>query len=85
MMEYVANKGPDDLGAFFHAGTPCEAQLGSASDVSYEMNGFTPDVDGSGSGTYKIHFVRDGREGFVYSHYDKATRKFDHDEVKENK
>jgi hypothetical protein len=79
--EFVANKGPDDWGALWHAGYPLAAKYQSSNDTSYEGKGFEKDPDNSGSGTYLTHFSYAGHTGIVRSHYNVTTHKFDHDEI----
>jgi hypothetical protein len=82
--EFVTNKGPDDWGAMWHAGYPLAAKYGKFEQTSYSMNVFDKDPDGSGSGTYHVHYVYNGHSGVILCHYDKATHKFDHDEIEPN-
>ena len=81
MTEFVINKGPDDWGSMWHAGYPLSAKYGKFQNASYTMNAFDKDTDGSGSGTYHLRFVYNGYRGTILCHYDKATGKFDHDEI----
>lgn len=84
LMEFGMNKGPDDIGAMWHAGYPVAAKYGMASANSYSVEDFQKDTDDSGSGTYKIRFKYGDHRGMILCHYDKAARKFDHDDIEEN-
>jgi len=79
--EFCINKGPDDWGSMWHAGYPLSAKYGKFQSASYTMNAFDKDPNGSGSGTYHVHFEYNGSTGTVLCHYDKTTGKFDHDEI----
>jgi len=79
--EFAINKGPDDWGSLWHAGYPLSAKYGKWQESSYESGNFDKDADGSGSGTYHVRFEYNGHTGVVLCHYDKATGKFDHDEI----
>jgi len=79
--EFVVNKGPDDWGSLWHAGYPLAKQYGARQECSYVGGAFDKDPDGSGSGTYHVHFDYNDHTGVVLCHYDKASGKFDHDEI----
>ena len=85
VMEFVVNKGPDDWGSMWHAGYPLSAKYGKFQSSSYTMNTFEKDTNGSGSGTYRVHFEYNGHAGVVLCHYDKSTGKFDRDEIVSDK
>jgi hypothetical protein len=79
--EFIVNKGPDDWGSMWHAGYPLSAKYGPFQSASYTMTSFDKDPNGSGSGAYRVRFEYNGQSGTVLCHYDKATDKFDHDEI----
>ena len=83
--EFVINKGPDDWGSMWHAGYPLSAKYGKFQSASYTMNAFDKDPNGSGSGTYHVHFEYNDHTGVILCHYDKPTGKFDHDEIDPDK
>ena len=83
--EFVINVGPDDWGAAWHAGYPLSDKYGSVDNRTCQNVGFDKDVDGSGSGTYRVHYGYGVYAGIVRCHYNKVTRNFDHDEIQEQR
>jgi len=79
--EFGINKGPDDWGSMWHAGYPLSAKYGKFQSASYTLDSFEKDPGDSGSGTYHVRFEYNGKMGLVLCHYDKATGKFDRDEI----
>lgn len=79
--EFIVNKGPDDWGSLWHSGYPLSAKYGKWHESSYELQSFEKDANGSGSGTYHVHFEYNQHTGVVLCHYDKLTGKFDSDQV----
>jgi hypothetical protein len=80
--EFIANKGPDDVGAMWHTGYPLSAKYGKLQRSSYySIQSFDKDNQESASGTYHIHFKYNGQAGIILCHYDKPTGKFDRDEI----
>jgi hypothetical protein len=80
-MEFVTNKGPDDLGALWHAGYPLSAKYGKMQHTSYTLESFS--LEDGGSGTYDIRYNYNGHAGEILCHYSKPKRQFDRDQIQE--
>jgi hypothetical protein len=83
VVEFVRNKGPDDWGATFHAVHVLHEKFGQSESPKINMTDYeyVKDASEQVSGMYRFHYRCAGQYGAIMVHYDKATGKFDSDEV----
>ena len=78
LLEYVNNKGPDDVGAILHASRVIKEKSPGASLDVLDYT-FTKDIRHPGSGSYKFPYALDGKNGSLVCHYNGTSGKFDGD------
>ena len=81
LTQFIENKGPNDWGAMWYPRNILSEKYGQSQKGKWQTQSFDKDIDGSGSGTYRIHFEYGDHSGFILLHYDKVTGKFDRDEI----
>ena len=83
VVEFIRNKGPDDWGAIFHAMYVPQEKYGplESPQITIGNYDFVKDPGDQFSGTYHFRYRCAGQNGAVLFHYDKATGKFDRDEI----
>jgi hypothetical protein len=81
LIEYVRNQGPDDYGAMTHTGFALKAKYGDAPGSQYQNVLQRFDREADGSGTYRFRYKCGDQSGVILTHYNKASRQFDRDEI----